>query len=373
MTAEPRDPSAAARNLAGKAWRRVAAIPRRGVRLARRADRWWEQAQDVRDEWAIERAIARVARGRGPIIVGPWLSEVGFEVLYWVPFLRWFQDRYRVDRERMIAISRGGVGDWYRDVAAHYVEIFDHLPPETFSRRNRERQQEEAGGQKQTRAGALDDELIAFASRAAGVTDAAVCHPSLMYRLFNRFWFGNRALDLVTSRTRYVPLTSSPPPDLGLPDAYVAAKFYTGTALRDTPETRQALRVLVQSAASRLPVVMLDTGMSTDEHEDYPFRDMPNVISLRSHVEPRTNLGVQTRVIAGARGYLGTCGGLAWIAPLLGVDTVAVYSDERFLVSHVYVASQVYRQVGAARFDPLDVRAAAELGLLAGADLVSRA
>ena len=25
-----------------------------------------------------------------PILVGPWLGEVGFELLYWIPFLRWF-------------------------------------------------------------------------------------------------------------------------------------------------------------------------------------------------------------------------------------------------------------------------------------------
>ena len=107
---------------------------------------------------------------------------------------------------------------------------------------------------------------------------------------------------------------------------------------------------------------MLDTGMVTDEHEDYLFRDMPNVISLRDRLEPRSNLGVQTRVIAGAQGYMGTCGSLAWIAPLLGVDTLAVYSEERFLVSHVFFATQAYRQFEAARFDTLDLRAATELG-----------
>jgi hypothetical protein len=113
--------------------------------------------------------------------------------------------------------------------------------------------------------------------------------------------------------------------------------------------------------------VMLDTGMATDEHEDYLFRDMPNVISLRERLVPGTNLGVQTAVIAGAQGFMGTCGSLAWLAPLLGVDTLAVYSEERFLVSHIFFAAQAYRQIGAARFDTLDLRAVMELNLLASA------
>ena len=147
MTAASSDPLGAFRNLAGKAWRRAAAAPRRGVRLARRVRRLREQAAAAQAEWLLEREIAYVARGRGPIIAGPWLSEVGFEVLYWIPFLRWFQDRYRIDAERIVAISRGGVAEWYGGIAGRYVEIFDHLSPEEFGRRNRERHQsQESGG-----------------------------------------------------------------------------------------------------------------------------------------------------------------------------------------------------------------------------------
>jgi hypothetical protein len=370
------EPLAAVRNLAAKAWRRAIAAPKRGVRLMRRADRLREQAAAFGEEWRVERDIAAVARGRGPIIAGPWLSEVGFEVLYWVPFLRWFEDRYRVDPGRVIAISRGGVAGWYGDLAARYVEIFDHLSPEEFGRRNRDRhQREESGGQKQTSIGPLDEELISAARSATGARDAAICHPSLMYRLFSRFWYGNRALDLVTSHTRYVPAVPSrtvAPSDLGLPGRYTAAKFYTGAALPGTPEARGALRELVRTAASQMPVVMLDTGMATDEHQDYLFGDIPNVTSLRDRLVPKTNLGVQTLVIAGAQGFMGTCGSLAWLAPLLGVNTLAVYSEERFLVSHIFLAAQAFRQAGAARFDTLDLRAVTELDLLASAAAVAQ-
>jgi hypothetical protein len=365
-------PLVVVKNLAAKAWRRAAAAPKRGIRLTRRAERLRQQVAVFGDEWQVEREIAAVARGRGPIMAGPWLSEVGFEVLYWIPFLRWFEDRYRVDPERVIAISRGGVAGWYGDIAARYVEIFDHLSPEEFSRRNRERhEREESGGQKQTGIGALDEGLIAAARSATGIHEAAICHPSLMYRLFSRFWYGNRALDLVMSHTRYVPFTASPA-QFGLPERYIAAKFYTGAALPDTPEAQGALRELVRTAAARMPVVMLDTGMATDEHQDYLFRDIPNVMSLRDQLRPSTNLGVQTAVIAGSQCFIGTCGSLAWLAPLLGVNTLAVYSEERFLVSHMFFAAQAYRQAGAARFDTLDLRAVTELDLLASAAAVAQ-
>lgn len=326
----------------------------------------------LRAEWQIERELAGLARGDRPIIAGPWLSEVGFEVLYWIPFLRWFEDRYRVDRERVIAVSRGGVSSWYADVAGAYVDIFDQFDPDTFSRRNAERRASgESGGQKQTTHGALDEEVLRWVRRRVGADDAAVCHPRLMYPLFYQFWSGNRPLDLVISHTRHRLLSLQRPADLPLPERYVAAKFYTGAALPDTPEHRRTLRDLVSLVAHRVPVVVLDTGLGTDEHEDYLFSDVPNVFSVRRHLTPGTNLGVQSAVIGGAQGFIGTCGSLAWLAPMLGVDTVAVYADDRFLVSHLFVATHVHRQAGAARFDTLDLNAVMQLDLMTATETVT--
>src|SRR5262249_22844206 len=98
-------PLTVVRNIGFKIARRAAAVPKRAQRVARRAERFREQAAYLFEEERLAREIAAVASGRGPIIVGPWLSEVGFEVLYWIPFLRWFVDRYRVDPARVVAVS----------------------------------------------------------------------------------------------------------------------------------------------------------------------------------------------------------------------------------------------------------------------------
>jgi hypothetical protein len=368
MTPAGAGPLVAARNIAAKAWRRAVAAPRHAVRLARRARRVAEQTASVRAEWQVEREIAAVAQGDRPIIAGPWLSEFGFEVLYWIPFLRWFEDRYRIDRGRVIAVSRGGVAEWYRDVAHRYVEIFDHFDPDSFARRNAERRgRDESGGQKQMTRGALDAELLGIARRVTGSADAGVCHPSLMYRLFHQFWFGNRALDLVWTHTRFAPIAVTAAGEVDLPNRYIAAKFYTGAALPDNGRCRAAVREIVRGIAERVPVVTLDTGLAIDDHDDYLLEGVPNVLSLRRYLAPRMNLALQTAVIAGSQGFVGTCGSLAWLAPMLDIDTIAVYADDRFLTSHLYFARQIYRQMGAAPFETLDLGAASELELLAPA------
>ena len=358
--------AAAAQNLTAKVMRRVARLHAPFIRQGRRASRLREQAAEAAGEIRVLRDIAQVARGSEPIVVGPWLSEVGYELLYWIPFLRWFRDRYRLDEDRLIVVSRGGVASWYADISSRYVDILDVMDPATFTRRNEARRSgEESGGQKQTALGVLDNELLDLARARVGLDAVRVCHPSLMYRLFRQFWLANRALDVVATHTRFMRMSARPVIDLGrLPRRFVAVKFYTGAAIPDTPAHRGMLRQIVQRLASDTPVVLLDTGMAFDEHEDYPFAGIPQVTSLRGFLTPQNNLAVQTQVISAATAFVGTCGSVAWLAPFLGVPAVAAYVEDRFLLSHLFVARHAYRQAGAAPFLPLDLHGAAELGAL---------
>ncbi len=93
----------AAGNLASKAARRLSAAHKPLLRFMRRRTRRLEHLAFARDAAGAEAAIAAVAARPGPIVAGPWLAEVGYEVLYWIPFLRWFCDAHGVPRERLIA------------------------------------------------------------------------------------------------------------------------------------------------------------------------------------------------------------------------------------------------------------------------------
>ena len=330
-----------------------AAIGRSANRLSRFNDHVLEPR---RTERRVKHRLGRAASGSGPIIVGPWTSEVGYEVLYWLPFLRWAIDRYDVDPKRVVAVSRGGTSGWYEGIAGTYVDVFDLVPPDAFAAQAAARR--EQGDQKQLAPSAFDRELVAQACVRLGTRDAGLWHPGLMYQLFRPFWYGDRSRQFLFRHMdfRYRGITAGAG-ESGLPPEYVAVKFYTGPALPPSESNRALVRDLVACIAAETPVVVLDTAWSIDEHRDYTFDGLPGVTTLRPSLNPRTNLGVQSRVIAGARRFVGTCGGLAWLAPFLGVDTLAVYEDDRYLTAHLYAAGYAYRRNGAARFSTLNIKA----------------
>lgn len=321
----------------------------------------------------VRRELSRAAASR-PLIVGPWTSEVGYEALYWLPFLHRAVDRYAIPSSRVVALSRGGTQAWYSGIADRYVEIFDLVDPREFAAEAAARR--DRGDQKQLGASEFDRLLLARASERLGLVDPIAWHPGLMYQMLRAFWYGDRSLDYLLrhadfhrlrahlSRAHAAPADQDPP----LPAGYAAVKFYTGQALPDTPQNRATLHRFVERLAARMPVVLLDTAWSVDEHRDYAFDAIPGVTTLRPSLDPATNLGLQTRVIAGARLFLGTCGGLAWLAPLLGVETLAVYEDDRYLTAHLYASRYAYRYTNAARFSALDIRALRAVRAAAAAD-----
>ena len=120
-----------------------------------------------------------------------------------------------------------------------------------------------------------------------------------MYQLFRAFWYGDRSLDFLLRHTDFRRLRLGEPAAMSLPSDYVAVKFYTGPALPDTETNRTLLFDLVQRVARRLPVVMLDTAWSVDEHRDYEFDGIPGVTTLRPSLDQRPTWDSRRRSFPG--------------------------------------------------------------------------
>ncbi|HYS24513.1 MAG TPA: hypothetical protein VEP46_02895, partial [Vicinamibacterales bacterium] len=96
--------------------------------------------------------------------------------------------------------------------------------------------------------------------------------------------------------------------------------------------------------------------------------DVPGLVTLDGWMTPQNNLAVQTEVIRRATRFVGTCGSLAWLAPMLGTDTLAIYADDHFLTPHLFAARHAYRSMEAARFTAVDLNVFDQVGVLTVAE-----
>jgi hypothetical protein len=303
--------------------------------------------------------VTILGRSREPIIAGPWLSETGFELLYWIPFLNWAKAYGALREGDLYVVSRGGCASWYRQLTPHYYDILSAYTPDEFRARNDERARQHRGRFKHMDVSDFDREIVDRVARDLSLKNPRLLHPSMMYTLFNEYWRQVAPVTLIEAFTAFRALPPVAPGDLAgaLPERYVAVKFYSNGALPDSPDNRATIKTLLREITRTMDVVMLNTGQRFDDHTEYPVDVRDRLHTVDHLMTPATNLDVQTRVIAGATAFVGTYGGFSYLAPLLGVDTLALFSHPTgFRWDHLELAKRVFSSLRAGSFVALDLR-----------------
>ena len=308
--------------------------------------------------------LKRLAGGSTPLVIGPWVGEVGFELLYWIPFLNWAIKTYGLDRRRLVVVSRGGAQPWYRHLTQEYVDVFSVFTLDEYRRAN-EARWDKAGHQKQYSFEQMDIDIVGRAKARLGLGDVDVLHPGLMYRLLRFYWFDKAGVGLLKRHTEYRRFVPAPRSGLlkHLPSEYVAVRFYFRPSFPDTPENRRFAAEIVAAISREVPVVLLNTGHKPDEHEDLAVGGNA-VYRVDELMTLDRNLELQTEIVSHARAFVGTYGGLAYLGPIYGVPSISFYSTESELVAtHLDVAWRLGRTLGV-RSEALHTRLAPLLRML---------
>jgi hypothetical protein len=266
-----------------------------------------------------------LAKSKRPILVGPWTSEMGFEVLYWGPFLQQLQHKHGIARERLIAVTRGGAGAWYRDIAGQSVELFDYIPPADL-RLSALAGQREKASIKQLRITTWETKLLALIAERMGIRRYHVLHPSAMYQELDAWW-GPQTMGMATmmKSLRIGPIpTPVVPVGLALPEQFVCVRWYQRSTWPLTDGLLEWTQNMVKQVAQVVPVVILRSSQYIDDHVDFPAPSGENITIV--HAEPwRENLAVQSAILKRASAYIGTWGGVAQLAVRLGIPTAAFF------------------------------------------------
>jgi hypothetical protein len=338
----------------------------------------WKRAQAAKRTWEAsrplgshvrrtERKLDRLAAGSENVLVGPFMGELGFELLYWIPFLNWAAERHPGLAERMHVVSRGGTGSWYAHLSHSYADVFERVATEDFQDLRGERQ-------KQVELTDFEEEVIARAATQLGLPSYVNLHPAYMYR-------GMMALARQGAVTRFNDIARYRRfelPDLGplagvLPEDYVAVKFYFNNSFRDEGPSRRFIQSVLDRLSGETRVVLLNTGIQVDDHWDFHVEAGERVVNLQPYMTPETNLHIQTIAVSRARAFVGTYGGLSYLAPFFGIPSLSVYSHgDQFIGHHRDLANGAFADPGLGDYLSVDMSQMGLLEMLAGAEAAWR-
>lgn len=277
----------------------------------------------ARREAALRLATAKLGRdlrSERPLVAGPFLGELGYELLYWRPYVLQLLRSHDVDPARVTIVGRGGSGTWYGEFAASAVDAFELMAAADVLAGSEARARR-TGQRKQLDVDDLDRELL---RRAA--PDAAVIHPRQMFWSWRFAWEGLRSPEEAIAAGAYEPLPRGEvPAGLAerLPERFVAVKAYFNECVPDDAAARAAYAALVRDLAELVPVVLLQPGFAADDHEDWSDTST-RVLRVDDALRPETNLAVQAAVVSRAAALVSTYGGFCYLGPFSGTATAAL-------------------------------------------------
>lgn len=287
--------------------------------------------------------LRRFLSTTGPVIVGPWSSEIGNELLYWIPFLHRLRDRGLLDPSRTFAVARGDNRDWYQGLCAGYYNFFDDVSVDEYRGFVSAHRRLE----KRLFVDALDRRVLALSRKRFGVPSARVLHPMVMNGWFFPVWTGKLSADLTAPHLSFRRFKmDSSVPDSRIPDGRkrVAVKFWFNQNLPNIPANVAFVDRVVRTLAERYTVLLLSPRSQFDGHAQVPVTGGPHVIDCRELIAPHDNLRSQTELMANAEYFVGTFGGLGLLPGFLG-KTAFVFHSEPFFTIHLDTAYRMWDEL----------------------------
>ena len=261
-----------------------------------------------------------------PLVCGPFLGEIGYETLYWIPFLARMLEVGALRRRKLVIMSRGGTEALYRCVPecrdAQYVDVIDVLGDERFLELER-RRLVEPRAKNQKASSAVESAILA----EAGLAQAVQLLPAHMFRLLRRY-----PVETLLSFPWRAPDAER--------ENLTVVKFWFGGQFPATNENLEFIRRLLDELVSAGPVTALDNDFTLELNPevDEPFRAICRDagVTVATTTSYRTNLAEQIGVLFRAKRLVSTYGGFCYLGLYTGIEIESYYTNPRIVfTSHL--------------------------------------
>jgi hypothetical protein len=258
----------------------------------------------------------KISNSDKKIIIGPFYSEVGYEILYWFPFISWLT-QYSI-KENLYFIGRGGLSRQFFPNSNHIclIEKFNTKFVNSLIIDNSDNFN---GSLKQKKSTANDLEII---KNLGFSIDDLIVYPSFLFRAYKRYYggsYGVKFLRLFDNIEFYENIKRDDTKNSNI----VVFKLYQSSSFNILKNKTNIYRLFEKLLDLSFEIQILTTN-KLDDHDqlqiDLKFYPGIKVI----YVSDENNLDCQLNYIKKSKYFISTYGGASYLGPLMGVHTIAL-------------------------------------------------
>jgi hypothetical protein len=261
--------------------------------------------------------ITDLNKSNDPIIVGPFMMEVGFELLYWIPMVARILEKVdNLEHRPIHIVTRGGAHVWYPFISYHH-EIFNKLGSSDFLKMQQNRL-ETLGHQKQSRL-QVEEEMLLEQFFPGDEEHFMVLHPMTMVRTMVDYWSGSESPKWLEKFADYARVTDHISHNVNFTDL-IAMKFYSRESLTSISSIECCIDALIFSH-KRSKFIDFAVSEVIDDHKSFANKNL----SVDRFITPKleTNLRDQSQMLSKAKLLIGTYGGFTYLAQYMGIPVIA--------------------------------------------------
>lgn len=290
-----------------------------------------------------------------PILVGPWTSEIGNELLYWIPYLEKLKSENILQSNNTYIVSRGGNSSWYRNISQNYWNFFEKISLKEYQSALKERYLE-----KRLYIDGFDQRLIDEAASHFGLSNYRVLHPMKMNRLFTPVWRGGLSDKFLAKRLlfkRFAPEKHEiDNKRINQKDTeYVAMKFWYSNNFPETRENKEFIKRLISHLSRKYTILWLKLPESPDGHTQSLSTGSDRIIDCSSMISFAQNLKLQTALIHRAKFFVGIAGGFTMLPLFYGMTSYGFHSKP-FTTAHMGMARKMWETLSPGGYQIRDTR-----------------
>lgn len=277
------------------------------------------------------------------IYFGPWYSELGFELLYAIPFLN-FLKKQLSSQTNFIAISRGGDIPLYGEVGIENVNALRYFDKDEWEKITTENWRI-LGGLKQSALTSIDLKILerVLLQEDDKSESHIILHPSMIFAIFRPYWRGNVSIESILKYLDF-PITQGPEKKI---NNRVFVKLYSRPSLE---ASILEIDKVIESLADfrKKDFLICNQQEYSDDHELF-MNEIGKFANFRSFAANNfeDNLHIQLDLMKSCSQSVVTYGGLSYFPLFFGNDSVGIFQDStKFAKCHLSLAEHLAQKSG---------------------------